>query len=36
MTQCKGQTHEFARVFGVHFIANCKRHLDQLGELRAG
>ena len=26
--QYKAQTHESAGGFGVHFIANCKRHLD--------
>lgn len=32
LSQCRGHTDEFAGIFGVHFIANRKRHLDQLGK----
>lgn len=32
MAECKGQTDSLAGIFGVHFIANRKRHLDQLGK----
>lgn len=32
--QCEGQTDELAGIFGVHFIAKRKRHLDQLGKHR--